>query len=136
MEMYAVLTSSNASHFTQDLASVAKRHDLTPSLGRATDDRGHTLYVVEAKGRWMRLWSQNMPLSGQEDPVACGKATEAHPDPGQYIITVEPTLPFLNSTASVEVAAQLRQELAQLGYEIREKPVACSSLARSAMEHS
>ncbi len=136
MDMYAVLTSLNVSHFTQDLASLAKKHGLNPSLGRATDDRGRTLYVVEAKGRWMRLWSQNMPLSGQEDPAACGKETEAHPDPGQYIITVKPTFPFLNRAASLEVANQLRQELSQLGYEVRDHPVACSRLAKSATDRS
>ena len=65
MNFYVVASQANASSFTNNLASLARRHGLTASAGQATDDKGHTLYVVEAKGRRIRLWSQNMPLSGQ-----------------------------------------------------------------------
>lgn len=60
--MYALVPSSKStSRFDQDLAALAKQHGLTPRLGHATDDKGHTLNVVEAKGRWIRLWAQNAP---------------------------------------------------------------------------
>lgn len=127
MDMYAVASSQNAVHFISDLASLAQKHGLKPSVGAATDDKGHTLHVLEAKGRWMRLWSQNMPLSGQE----CGKSEESHSDPGQYIVSIKPSLPILDNRSSTEVAGQLRQELRQLGYEVLDKPLLCSPLAKS-----
>jgi hypothetical protein len=126
-DMYAVASSQSAGHFINDLASLAQKRGLKPSVGQATDDRGHTLHVLEAKGRWMRLWSQNIPLSGQE----CGKSEEAHSDPGQYIVSVKPSLPFLDNRSSTEVAGQLRQELRQLGYEVLDKPLLCSPLGKS-----
>jgi hypothetical protein len=95
MEMYAVATSESAGHYIRDVASLVRRHGLTPNIGSTTDDKGHTLRVLEAKGRWLRLWSQNMPLSGNEDPAACGKPAEAHPDPGQFIISIDPALPLV-----------------------------------------
>jgi len=131
VSMYVLATSATAASFMGDLASLARRHGLNPSIGRATDDKGHTLHAFEAKGRGMRVWSQNMPLSGSEDAAMCGRHTEAYPDPGQFIIIVGPRLPFRGG-ASMELAAQLRQELAQLGYEVLEKPATCSSLAKSA----
>lgn len=135
--MYALIPSSKvAARFNQDLALLAKRHGLKPRLGRATDDQGHTLYVLEANGRSMRLWSQNVDLSGHEDPTQCGSYIEVHPDPGQYIVYIEPTLPFMNNADALDVASQIRQELSSLGYEMRSEQVLCSSLSKSAARTS
>ena len=61
----------------------------------------------------------------------CGKHSEAYPDPGQYIVTVKPVLPIGGrSRASIQASAQLRNELAQLGYEVLEKPIPCSPFAK------
>ena len=131
--MYAVVPSSkSASRFDQDLASLAKRHGLTPKLGQATDDKGHTLHVLEARGRGMRLWAENAPLSGAESPTTCGRYVEAHPDPGQYYVTAGPILPFMPASGARELATQLRHELSVLGYEVRSDAALCSSLSRSA----
>lgn len=127
MDMYVVANSQNAGHFINVLASLAQKHGLKPSVGQATDDRGRTLHVLEAKGRWMRLWSQNMPLRGQD----CGLSDEIDIDPGQYIISVNPSLPFLDNRSSVEVAAELRQDLRQLGYQVLDRPLICNPLAKS-----
>jgi hypothetical protein len=134
MTIYVLTTPVTAPTFADNLASVVRRHGLTPSVGRATDDKGHILHVLEAKGRQMRLWSQNMPLSGHEDRAICGEHAEAYPDPGQFMIVVKPTLPFLGNRASIELITLLRQELSQLGYEIRETPALCSPLAKSALD--
>ena len=131
LERYARANSApEAERFIEELASVSKDNALTPSIGRATDDRGHTLRVIEAKGRGVRLWSQNMPLSGQENPATCGKSFEGHPDPGQFVISVQPSFLGRKSTASAvlsEIEARLRQE----GYEVGDTPTLCSSLAVS-----
>src|SRR5260221_8721593 len=107
--------SKAAALFSQDLALLAKRHGLTPHLGSATDSKGHTLHVLEANGRGMRLWSQNVELSGEEDPKLCGSYGEPHPDEGQYVVSIGPELSFMNSANAAEVASQLRLELSVLG---------------------
>ena len=129
--VYVLVTPAERS-FTSDLASLLRAHGLTPSVGRATDDRGHILNVLEAKGRRMRVWSQNMPLSGQEETATCGKHTEAYPDPGQYIVRVRPAWWSPGEASAIELAGQLRQELSKSGYEVRDRPVTCSPLAKSA----
>ena len=126
MTFYAVFSPTNVSRFTQDLASLATKHGLIPQIGQATDDRGHTLHIVEAKGRSIRLWSQNLPLSGRENPDLCGNHIEAHPDPGQFIVTITTQVPFVNKDSAAELAVELQHELSELGYEIQQSPVACS----------
>ena len=129
--MYALIPpSKNGDHFNQDLARLVKRQGLKPDLDHATDDRGRTLFVLQATGRSVRLWSQNVVLSGHEAPELCGKFDEAHPDPGQYIIYVQPTFPMWNSRDAEEIASQLRIELNEIGYTIRSAEVTCSSLSK------
>lgn len=129
--MYVLVAPASASRFIDDLASFSRAHSLNPSAGRAIDDRGHTLRVIEARGRGIRLWGQNLPLSGHEDPVMCGRHTEAYPDPGQFILIVEPRLSLLSGGTSGELAAQLHQDLSRRGYEVLRKPATCSSFAKS-----
>ena len=87
--IYVLTPPRKAFRFTQDLAVIAKRHGLDPNLGQSTDDKGFTYRVIEANGRWLHLWGTNMPLSGNESPGVCGHYTGSHPDPGQYIVTVD-----------------------------------------------
>jgi hypothetical protein len=131
---YAVVSPSKSSaQFSQDVAKLANQNGLTPSLGRATDDKRHTLYVVEATGRWMRLWAQNVPLSGNENPAICGAYVEAHPDPGQFYVTVGPILPLLPLAPSRDLASQLRHEISALGYHVSAEALPlCSSLSKPA----
>jgi hypothetical protein len=129
--LYVVATSVNASRLQADIASFAQRHGLNASVGHATDDSSHTLRVVEAKGRRVRLWAQNMPLSGREDTAVCGGHPEAYVDPGQYVVTIKSVMPFLGSAAARDIADQMRRELPDLGYEVRGEPIICSALAKS-----
>lgn len=131
VSMYVLVTPATASRFMNDLALIARDQGLSSSAARATDDQGHTLHVLEAKGRGIRVWSQNLPLSGHEDAAICGRHGEAYPDPGQFILTVESRLPFLHEKTPIEVATKLRKDLLRLGYQVLQKLVTCSSLARS-----
>jgi hypothetical protein len=129
--LYALVPSSKmASRFNQDLALITKRHGLTPHLGQATDDQGHTLYVLEANGHWMRVWSQNVDLTGHENAATCGIYFEAHPDPGQYTVYLQTTFSFGDSREVSDVGSQIGHELAEAGYVISSKPVLCSSLSK------
>ena len=131
--MYVLASKMSASRFNTDLATIAQRHGLKPSVGQSTDDRGHTFHVVEASGWRVRVWSQNMPLSGHEDLALCGNHPEPYPDPGQYIVRLSPTIWIFGEAASVNLAALFRDELSQLGYEIRESVAPCSPLAKTVL---
>jgi hypothetical protein len=128
-----------ATRLTQDLAVIAKRHGLNPSLSHATDDKGRTLHVVEASSLPLHLWGQNLPLSGAENPALCGHFTEGHPDPGQYIVTVDHGLVLIGLNHALAVIApgrpralmsEIGNELSADGYVVRLAPAECSPLSR------
>ena len=136
---------NKAATFTNDLATIAKQHGLSPNLGHSTDDKGHIYYVLEANGNWMRIWSTNMPLSGNENPVVCGHYTQSHPDPGQYVITIDHGLGWLglnhvlgmiSSSKPKELMSEVSGELRASGYSVKSDPAMCSSLSKlqSALE--
>ncbi len=59
------------------------------AIATATSNTGNVLSVVEGRGHGLKLWAQNMPLSGREDPKRCGVHTEAYVDPSQFIVSTE-----------------------------------------------
>jgi hypothetical protein len=123
--------TAGTSGFTQDLAAISKRHGLAPNPGKSVDDKGHAFYVLEAKGNSVRLWSTNMPLSGQENPALCGRHSEPHADPGQYTITIDHSLPLIGKTQPRKLISEISKELKTAGYEVRPSPVECSPLSKS-----
>ena len=77
-EVYVIVPSEKTSSFTEDLALSVKKYGMTPNLGQATDDKGYSLYVLDATSVSVRLRSENVILSGQEEPARCGFYTEPH----------------------------------------------------------
>lgn len=137
--IYVLTPPQEASRLTEELAVITRRHGLNPNLGHATDDKGHTLHVIEASGHWLYLWGQNMPLSGSEDPILCGHYSEGHPDPGQYIVTVDHGLVRIGLNHVLAVVApgkpralmsEISKELSADGYTVRSRPVLCSPLSK------
>lgn len=131
-KMYVITPPEKASEFTKDLAIVGQRHGLAPNPGQATDDKGHTLYVLEAKSRWLRLWSQNLSLSGLENAAECGEYSEGHPDPGQYVIWLDRRFPMIAEDEPHRLLTLIGDELRAYGYEVRQEPMVCSSLSKIA----
>ena len=125
-----VLAPQEGVRFSDDLAVIVKRHGLTPNPGHRTDDHGRTFWVVEANGHWMRLWSTNIPLSGLESVALCGRYAEGGPDPGQYIVTITPEIPFIANDKIHPLLEEIGKELKAAGYEVRQTPVECSPLAK------
>lgn len=128
--MYVVTPRERAALFSDDLAAITRTHGLVPNQGRSTDDRGHTYWVTEAKTMWVRLWSTNMPLSGQESSSKCGRFTEGHPDPGQYIVTVSPRVPLLFDKYAGSVMKEISRDLEKAGYILLTTPIECSDLSK------
>lgn len=130
-KIYVLPPSSKAASFTTMLASVVKKYGMTPSVGQATDDRGHVLNVLDAEGHRLRLRSQNVLLSGQEDPVQCGVHTEPHPDPGQYSISISASSEAIAQRAARALLLKIGDDLKAAGYEVRATPVTCSATTMS-----
>ena len=138
--IYVLTPPQKASRFTQDLAAIVSRHGLSPNLGRSTDDRGHTYWVIEADGRWTHVWGTNMPLSGHEDPAICGRYPEGHADPGQYIVTIDHGLVYaglnhllarISPGGPRAVASEISNEIRTAGYTVRKIPLLCSPLSKT-----
>lgn len=137
--IYVLTPPQKATRFTEDLAVLAKRHGLSPDLGRAKDDKGHTLYVIEADGSWLHMWGQNVPLDRYANPATCGHYSEGHPDPGQYVITIDHNLGRIGLNQILAMLApdgprtlglEIGKELKAFGYTVRSSPVECSPLSK------
>ena len=117
---YAVMTPAQVGTFLGDLSSLAKAHGLTPSVGSATSDGGTTLHVLEARGKFLRLWVQNVPVG----PAECGDSTaEASVDPGQFLIAVAPEMSLPLRDRALTLSNALATELRAKGYRILPHPV-------------
>jgi hypothetical protein len=129
-KFYVFTPPESAVAFTSDLAKITQRHGLTPNPGQATDDRGNTLYVLEAKSRWLRLWVQNQPLSGFEPKEECGDYSEPHPDPGQYVVRLDRRFPMIADNEPRRLLEIIGNELKASGYSVEQEPKTCSLLSK------
>lgn len=129
--IHVITPPAKASQFTEDLATIAIRKGLSPNLGHSTDDRGHTSWIIEANGRWVRLWGTNVPLSGQENAAQCGRYDEGHPDPGQYVVTIDRIVPMIARHTPRALILDISKELEASGYDVRSSPIVCSSLSKA-----
>ena len=126
MDIYVIVAPQKSAQFNEALETISKKHGLSPRVGQATDDRGRTIRVIEANGRLVRLWSQNVPRSGRENTAFCGSQPEPYPDPSQYMVTVRPIFPFFfGGTTAVAVLAAISKDLRQAGYDVQSKPSEC-----------
>ncbi len=114
------------SPFTTELALLVKKYGMTPNLGHATDDKGYRVDVLDAEGSGVRLRSENVLLSGHEDPDLCGSYTEPHSDPGQYFISVSPDKETKGPRAAREMLVKVTKDLKAAGYDVRSEPMTCS----------
>jgi hypothetical protein len=121
---YAETSAAKAAQFPSDLARLLSSQGVLTSSGKATDNRGKTLFVIEAKHGAVRLWAQNMPL-GPSNP-ACGNEEI---DSRQYIVTVSPRFILLPDTEATQLASTLSRDLTKLGYQIRQSPLDCGLIA-------
>jgi hypothetical protein len=125
-EVYVTVPAEKASLFTTHLATLVKRYGMIPNLGRAVDDKGYSLQVLDATSPSVRLVSQNVLLSGQEDPKLCGVYTEPHSDPGQYSISVSPSTKMGDPRDSRELLVKIVKDLKDDGYDVQQQPIICS----------
>lgn len=129
--IYVLTPPSKASLLTKDLGAISERQGLIPNLGQSIHSGGQTYWVIDARGRWVKLWGMNVPLSGHEDPSLCGKYSHGHPDPGQYIVMIDHVVPLVARETPRELIAEVGRELSAMGYRVQARPVLCSPLSKA-----
>jgi hypothetical protein len=124
--MYVVTPEKMAGRFPQDLAKIFEKHGFASKTGASVPDtQGRSFSVVRGLGFWNLLWSTNVPLGGHENPSLCGSYKGVHPDPGQFSIWIEP-----GDEKAHQLLSAISGDLKVMGYEVRSKPILCSSLSR------
>ena len=130
--LYAVVKPEQAESLFSYVEALASENGLPLNPGRASDDRGNTLRVLEAKNWRVRLWMQNVPLSGHEDREICGVHAEPHPDPGQYVVTVSSATPLFGQQPAANLFTMLTTKLKARGFTILTEPKVCSAFSKPA----
>jgi hypothetical protein len=111
------------------VTSIAKDDGLETAVAKMTPDTGYVLSVVEGRGHGLKLWMQNIPLSGREDPKLCGVHHEAYVDPAQFTIWTQPRFFDTKSARAeaVELGEKVFSQLHNLGFDVRREQVVCGT---------
>lgn len=114
--------------FNEKLSSMLEGEGFHPNSTSISspDDPENPMYIVEARGVFTRVWSQNQLLS-REEAFACGYRPSEEDlivnDERQYRIAVT-SIPFFRARAQATFAA-LKAELLRNGYGMSAKPLPC-----------
>lgn len=125
---YVVIRPDETVKFIGALTAMAKEDGMETAVGQATSDTGNVLKVVEGRGHGLRLWAQNTPLSGQEDPKLCGIHPEPYSDPAQFTVFTVPTF-FGSKAAAAKLGEQVLSQIRKSGFDVRREPVVCGAAA-------
>ena len=126
VEFYVVLKPEDATKFITAIKSIAAKEKLETAEGRTRFDSVNTLRVVEGRGHGLKLWAQNVVLSGNENPKLCGVHNEPYPDPAQFVVFTEPRLLGFKSAAR-ELGERVFSKLHGLGFDVLRKPAVCGA---------
>lgn len=99
---------------------------------RRTDEFGivDDMFIA-TKPLGFRVLSLSKTLSGHEDKDRCGDFQGVgHKDPGQFVISIWNDWPHTDEPVA-ELNSDLRQMLAERGFEVLDAPVECSALVES-----
>ena len=125
-KFYVVLKPDEATKFIGAVAAIAKEDGLETATGQTAFDTGEVLRVVEGRGRNLKLWVQNIPLSGHEDPKVCGVYLEPHVDTAQFVVSTEPRW-FGSKTAATQFGERILSQLQESGFDVRRKAAVCGA---------
>jgi hypothetical protein len=111
---YVTIDPKDTDRFLSDLGEISKDHGLTPWRGSATPDHGRTLYVFEATGLGLNIWSQNVTMSGHE----CAQFPGVGSDPGQFTLHALPAVWLPIRQRATELFERVRTDLLRKGYRL------------------
>jgi hypothetical protein len=126
---YVVIEPTETGRFLDAVVSMTKDMGLRSTVSDAARGSGNPLNVIVATNRSVRLYGQNVPLSGNEDPSLCGTHRGPHSDPAQFVIRVNQKWGALNSEAAENVTRDIFAKLELFGYAVSEDPAICGLAA-------
>ncbi len=127
-EFFVVIKPSEATKFVREVTTIANKAGLETAEAQAVADTGTVLKVVEGRGHGVKLWVQNVLLSGREDPKLCGVPVrvEPYPDPAQFAVSTEPRF-FGSKMAAKELGERMLSQLQNSGFEVRREAIVCGA---------
>jgi len=124
-EIYVLIEPAQTVRLTNAIKTLAHEQGLDAWETQATDDRDRTMHVVEAKGHFVKLWAQNMPINTLEDS-RCAALGDAEVDPGQFVVSVEASVPLLGTARARSSMSSIKSRLKALGFRVLDHPSSCS----------
>jgi hypothetical protein len=124
---YVVIKPEQTAEFIGAVTAIAKEDGLETAVGQTTSDTGSVLRFAEGRGHGLKLWAQNMMMSGHEDPKLCGVYDEPHPDPRQFLVFTEPRLFETSRRSAEELGKKVFAQLQSMGFEPRQKAAPCGA---------
>jgi hypothetical protein len=121
---YVTIKPTDREKFFEDLVAIANSRGLETWVSSAVPNDGPALYVLEGSGRALKLWAQNVLLSGRE----CGGSGSAQNDPGQFKIHVLPSMWLPLRSRATALFQSISRDLSNKGYHVAAEPSnACES---------
>jgi hypothetical protein len=125
---YVVIKPEEADRFIGAIAALAKEDGLKTATVKTKFGGGSVLTVLEGRGDGLKLWVQNAPLSGHEDPILCGVSHEPRLDPAQFVVFTVPG--FLGSKAgATKLGERVLSQLRNARFDVRLEPPVCGAAA-------
>jgi hypothetical protein len=128
LEFYVLTQPDEGEKFIERVTAIAKEDGMETATSQLESRAGNILRVMEGRDRTQRLWVQNSPLSGQEDPKLCGAFEKPHSDPSQFIVFTQPRL-FGTRAGAKELGERVLSQLQASGFEVRRTPAICGAAA-------
>ncbi|WP_156032603.1 hypothetical protein [Parvularcula oceani] len=125
-KFYVAAPSELADEFPSVFEQVLEDSGLRVEAGSASSDSGYTLHAIQGRGRRVRVWGQNVPLSARE-AEACDLGDEARPAPNRFLVSVEPRSPLGGKQRAAELAIWLADEISAAGFTTSADYVGCTS---------
>jgi hypothetical protein len=125
---YVTIDPKDTDIFLSDFSSIARKHGLDSAQATITPEDGRATHVFEARGRAMRIYSQNVLLSGEE----CADFPGVGSDPGQFVFNVLPAVWLPLRGRATSLFKVISQDLSSKGYRIAPQPsTPCDSARRT-----
>ena len=125
---YVVMKPAEAEKFIEQVSALAKEDDLKTATSQTKFNDANVLRVLEGRGHGLKLWVQNAPLSGHEDPILCGVSQEPRLDPAQFVVFTVPGF-FGSRAGAIKLGERVFSQLRNAGFDARRERPICGAAA-------
>jgi len=129
LEFYVLIDPRETEQLASALKVAAEGAGLKAWSDTISDRHGLTLTTLEAEKGPTRVWAQNVPFNSLEDR-RCGPLGDAGIDPGQFVVSVSSTFSFSSEPTAKATYQIMKRDLVRRGYKVRDRPLACSLVAK------